>query len=488
MKLIGILVLAAIALPAAEPDGALRKDAERALERGVKFFSSEVAVHGTYLWQYSDDLSKREGEGKATSMQAWVQPPGTPAVGMALLTAWQATSNRLFLGVARETARGLMGGQMRSGGWHYAIDFDPDARRKIAYRDGGGAGRARNVTTFDDDTTQAALRFLVRLDAALAFTDTNIAEAIEYALNAIIKAQYPNGAWPQGYEQFPDPAQFPVRRASFPDEWPRTWPGAQQYWLRYTLNDNALATTVDTMFEVARTYARPGAGKTRQELGKRSHAAALKAGDFLLFAQMPDPQPAWAQQYDFEMRPSWARKFEPPSITAGESQGALRLLLKLFRETGDRKYLEPVPRALDYLRRSRLPDGRLARFYELRSNKPLYFTRDYTLTYDDTDMPTHYAFKIGDDTAPIARDYESLKNLSPAELKRPATPSPPKASDALRAEVRTIIAAQDTRGRWVEDGRLRHHGPDDSTTKVIRSATFIRNVETLSRYLQATRE
>ena len=483
------ILLAAAGLFGAEPDTSLRKDAERALERGVKFFSSEVAVRGTYLWQYSDDLSKREGEGKATSTQGWVQPPGTPAVGMALLTAWNATSNRLFLDAARETARGLMRGQLRSGGWHYAIDFDPEARRKIAYRDGGGTERARNVTTFDDDTTQAALRFLVRLDAALAFSDTNVAEAVDYALNAIIKAQYPNGAWPQGYEQLPEPAQFPVRRASFPDEWPRTWPGAQQYWLRYTLNDNALATTVDTLFEVARSHAEPRAGKTRQELGKRVRAAAIKAGDFILLAQMPDPQPAWAQQYDFDMRPSWARKFEPPSITAGESQGALRLLLKLFRETGDRKYLEPIPRALDYLRRSRLTDGRLARFYELRSNKPLYFTHDYVLTYDDSDMPTHYAFKIADGTAAIAREYESLKNLSGDELKSHNTPPvPPKVSDALRTEVRSIIAAQDARGRWVENGRLRHHGPNDPTARVIRSATFINNVETLSRYLQAARE
>ena len=175
-------------------------------------------------------------------------------------------------------------------------------------------------------------------------------------------------------------------------------------------------------------------------------------------------------------------------ITAGESQGALRLLLKLFRETGDRKYLEPVPRALDYLRRSRLPDGRLARFYELRSNKPLYFTREYVLTYDDSDMPTHYAFKIADGTGAIARDYESVKDLSADELKKRNTPAPSKVSDALRSEVRTIVAAQDARGRWIENGRLRYHGADDSTRRVIRSATFVNNVETLSRYLQATRE
>ncbi len=93
------------------------------------------------------------------------------------------------------------------------------------------------------------------------------------------------------------------------------------------------------------------------------------------------------------MQPAWARKFEPPSVTGGESQGVMRILLRLYAETGDKKYLEPIPRALDYLRRSRLSDGRLARFYELKTNKPLYFTKQYELTYSDADMPTHYGFQ-----------------------------------------------------------------------------------------------
>ena len=56
--------------------------------------------------------------------------------------------------------------------------------------------------------------------------------------------------------------------------------------------------------------------------------------------------------------------------------------MQLYRETGQRKFLEPVPRALAYLNRSRLPDGKLARFYELRTNKPLFFTADYQLTFN----------------------------------------------------------------------------------------------------------
>ena len=97
---------------------------------------------------------------------------------------------------------------------------------------------------------------------------------------------------------------------------------------------------------------------------------------FFVLAQLPEPQPAWAQQYDHEMHPAWARKFEPPAVSGGESQGVIRTLMTLYRRTAavtddaDR-FLEPIPRAIAYLRRSLLNDGRLARFYELETNRPL---------------------------------------------------------------------------------------------------------------------
>src|SRR3954470_19083766 len=98
--------------------------------------------------------------------------------------------------------------------------------------------------------------------------------------------------------------------------------------------------------------------------------ASLHAGDAAL-REKAAQGPAWAQQYDADMHPAWARRFEPPAVTGGESHGAMRILLRVYRETGDARYLEPIPRALAYLRRSRLPDGRLARFYELETNRPL---------------------------------------------------------------------------------------------------------------------
>jgi hypothetical protein len=468
-------------------DAALRQQAADGLRRAVEFFRKEIAVQGTYLWQYSEDLSKREGEGVASATRGWVQPPGTPSVGSAFLTAHETTGDAYYRDAATETAHGLIRGQLESGGWTYSIEFETKQRKKSAFRE-GGAPTGRNVTTLDDDTTQAALRFLMRTDQALAFRDAKIHEAVQYALTCLLKAQYPNGAWPQGYDQFPAPEQYPVKKAAYPESWSRTWPGSQEYWHRYTLNDNALATTIETMFEVERIYGRPAAGNDLTNLAVRCRAAAEKAGDFLLLAQMPEPQPAWAQQYDFDMLPAWARKFEPPAVTGGESQRVLKTLLNLYRETRDPKYLEPIPRALDYLRRSRLPGGYLARFYELRTNKPLYFTTDYALTYDDRDMPTHYAFKVQDDTDSIAREYERFKRFPPSRRTGSESKKPPAMTPALVEQVKAVLAEQDARGRWVEGGGLKYHRPQDPSVRIVRCATFIKNVEILSRYLAASRD
>jgi len=82
----------------------------------------------------------------------------------------------------------------------------------------------------------------------------------------------------------------------------------------------------------------------------------------------------------------------------------IRTLLNAYIESADRKYLQPIPRALEYLEASALPDGKLARFYELKTNRPLYMTRDYQLTYSSDDMPTHYAFIVKNDLPKIRKD------------------------------------------------------------------------------------
>jgi hypothetical protein len=237
-----------------------------------------------------------------------------------------------------------------------------------------------------------------------------------------------------------------------------------------------MADVIDVMFLAAEIYDE-----------ERYRQSAEKAGGFILLAQMPPPQPAWAQQYNIEMQPAWARKFEPPAVTGGESQGVMQILLRLYRETGDKKYLEPIPRAVEYLQRSRLPDGNLARFYELKTNRPLYFTKDYKLTYSDADMPTHYAFKTSDRTERIVREYGQVRGLAESGLKPVRRRRRPRLTRDLETRARAVIAALDDRGAWLESGRLNRKDAEIGAGKIISTRTFIDNVGILSQYLAAAK-
>jgi hypothetical protein len=490
LPILGLLVLAAWADGAEE--GPTRAEAITALRAGAAFMRDHIADHGGYAWASSVDARLKEGEGVAPPGTVWVQPPGTPAVGEAFLAAWKSTGDPIHLQAAQDAAMALVNGQLRSGGWHYRIEFDPARRRDFIYRSSGGPiadtpapggwdvwkqHRYRgNMTMVDDDTTAAALRFLMRMDRALQFEDAAVHGAVEYALASTLNAQYPIGAWSHNYDRFPaeppDADHYPVLRASHPPDWSRTW--TRDWTGCYMLNDRITQDMIATMLVAWRIYG-----------DERCLAAAKGGGDFLLLAQMPDPQPGWCQQYNRQMQPVWDRRFEPPAITGMESQSVLETLLLLYRETADRRYLAPVPGALAYFRDSLLPDGSLARFYELRTNRPIYFTRDYELTYDGSDVPTHYRFTCGSHLGRIEAEYRRLLAAPPGELGKKEGAV---LDDGLREAARRVIDAQNADGSWTEPGTVRDADGRKMTPPegVVSSRTFIDNTATLCRFVDAT--
>jgi len=471
-----VLLLLPLSLIAQAPS---REEVLRAMLKAARFYRHQVSTEGGYHYYYTADLSYGRSEAAEGPTQVEVQREATPIVALAYLEAYEATGEREFLGFARDAAYALLRGQLCSGGWDYLIEFDPEKRKAYQYRSDNNCGEdKRGVTNLDDNVTQGALRVLMRVDRALNFSDAKIHEAVLYALDKLLAAQYPIGAWPQRFRRPPDFARYPIRRASYPEDWPRTWPGSD-YQGHYTFNDNTICDAIDMLLEAARIYK-----------DHRYQAAAEKGGQFILLAQMPDPQPAWAQQYDAEMHPAWARVFEPPAVTGGESQGILRMLLTLYRETGDRKYLQPVPRALEYFKRSEVPRGPqevfrripegpvLARFYELKTNRPLYITKGtrlqaaglgsrivdgYQITYSPDSVITHYSVLVsGRELARIEQDYRRLLAMDAARARRPdklrgLSPFLERLSDAPAAppsgdEVRRLIEAMDERGAWVSKG------------------------------------
>jgi len=439
-----------------------------AMVRAVRAFQDQAGFRGGYVYEVSLDGSSRRGEGNATPTEIWVQPPGTPAVGEAFLDAYDASPNPVFLEAAKAAAAALLHGQLESGGWADRVDFDPAGKNTGLYRDGRGKAKGRNYSTLDDDKTQSALRFLIRLDQRLNGTDPKLHEAVQYALDRLLTAQFANGGFPQGWQK---PAEaVPVVQASFPaGDW-RTAERRKNYWDYPTLNDGLAGTVVQTL---QRAFEATGDVRCRQ--------AQLKFGDFLLRAQLPEPQPAWAQQYSHELQPIWARKFEPPAAAGAESQDVIRTLLTLTELTGERRFLEPIPSALNWLKRVRLPDGQLARFHELQTNRPIYFVRDtYEPTYDDSRMPTHYSFKGSCQVEQLEEDYKLLAAGHPRPVRQ-------RSLKSLEKDATKILAELDPDGRWVtnDDGKpVINPGKADPSELLPESRVFSRNLSRLAEYVR----
>ena len=451
----------------------LRTEARDTAKKATSFMTEYLSVQGGYLWKHSADLTLREGEGIVTTQTAWIQPPGTPTVGVAFLELFDATKDEQFLKAARAAGEALRQGQMRSGGWQAMIEFEPERRKKWAYRTEDVRKKAKDQSSLDDDKTQSALRFVMQLDRALRFKDKAVHEMAIYALDGLLnKGQSTNGGFPQVWTSEPQNQESSKTNADYPESWPRVYPGHREYWYRYTLNDNLAPDVIRTLFLAEEIYD-----------DTQYRDAALKLADFLLLAQMPNPQPAWAQQYDFDLQPIWARKFEPPAVTGGESQGVIETLMYVYRETKDRKYLTPISKALDYLENSKLADGRLARFYELKTNRPLYFTKSYELTYDDSDLPTHYSFKVGNRIDKLRSEFTRLSKWTDDEIRLAERPS--TATKLSDKRIRSVIDQLDERGAWVTDGQMRYHrkpGP------VIDLRIAVSNLRLLANYLKSNED
>lgn len=448
-------------------------DAVKTGLRNATDYLVSIATEGGYLWWYSADLKQRRGEEIATETQIWVQPPGTPSVGTAFLNAYEATRDETHLRAALGAANALARGQLESGGWSYVIEFDPQLRKQWAYH-ADSAARApdfksrKNTTTFDDNNTQSALTFLMMfLDVATNLPPEQlkpIRAALDFGLSRMIDAQYPVGAWPQRFNGHPhDPAKHPIRPASITTNWPRQWPHAD-YGGFYTLNDNTQSDCIRTMLAA---YRRTGE--------KRFLDAARKGGEFLILAQLPEPQPAWAQQYNYDMQPAWARAFEPPSVCAGESGGVVRTLGRLYLETGEEKFLKPIPAFFAWLQRSQLSSNRWARLYELETNKPIYGDRDGAIHYTREEISAErqrgYSWQSDFDLPQTMAWYERMRRAgrekTRADEQRRNNPSRPSAN-----AVNAVLNQQEASGRW-------------ANTNGISLRQFLGNMETLTDYLLA---
>jgi hypothetical protein len=267
-----------------------------------------------------------------------------------------------------------------------------------------------------------------------------------------------------------------VLTASYPQDWPKKWP--KDFSGCYVLNDNLHSSAIRTLLLAA-------------DLNNDStaRAAAERAGNFLLNAQMPDPQPAWAQQYNAAMHPVWSRAFEPTAISGRESQSAMWALIRLADVTGDKKYLAPLPRALAYLKKSLLPNGQVARFYELHSNRPLYFQRGeggkgFVMSYDSTKASSNYGWEGKSEVEDLQEAHDAI--LAGTEVKYPTSERALTKFSVTDKEAVKLLKAQDNTGVWIETNMTIRTAEGKKVAPpggVIRTEIFVKNLRLLCAWL-----
>ena len=303
---------------------------------------------------------------------------GVPALSAAEVTwktalvqpvEWYATT------AARTLADSVLLYQTPSGGWPKNTDFsDPPTDEfledvRMDHRD----------ATIDNNATTTPLRYLARVLSAA--NDERTRAAFERGFDYLLAAQYENGGWPQYY---------PLREG---------------YYTRITYNDNAMVNVLEFLRDAAR--GEPPYSFVNADRRARAAAAVAKGIDCILRTQVRDAQgrlTAWCAQHDeTTLAPAWARNFEPPSLSGGESVGITRFLMAVERPSPEVR--DAVEGAIAWFEKVKItglryegfkdaegkkdrrvvPDPAApplwARFYELGTDRPLFMGRDKAVHY-----------------------------------------------------------------------------------------------------------
>jgi pectate lyase len=221
--------------------------------------------------------------------------------------------------------------------------------------------------TFDNGATTGELRFLAR--AWLATADAQCRDAFLRGFDHILKAQYPNGGWPQ---------YFPL---------------SKQYHRHITFNDETMVRLLELLREVAAADDLRFVDAARRQAARaafdRGIACILKCQ--IVVRGTPT---VWCAQHDeVTLAPAAARSYELPSLSGSESAGILRLLMSI--EQPSPEIIRAVKAGAAWFETAKLKgikvtkvdgDRRVvedpsappvwARFYEIETNQPFFCGRD----------------------------------------------------------------------------------------------------------------
>ena len=240
-------------------------------------------------------------------------------------------------------------------------------------------------TTFDNWTTHSHVEYLAQAFAitkSVKYRDAGL-KGIEF----ILAAQYPNGGWPQYY------------------------PLIDGYSRYITFNDGAFIGIMEVLQNIIEK--KPYYSFVDDLLAARVQKAFDKGLDCILKCQIREEGKlnVWCQQHDnLDLKPQWARAFEPASICNGESAGIVEFLMSI--KNPDKEIINSVQSAVKWFDESKISGVRVqtipapavvykwrksstdmvvvndpdappiwTRFYELGTHKPLFCNRDSKVVY-----------------------------------------------------------------------------------------------------------
>lgn len=287
--------------------------------------------------------------------------------------------------------------QRNVGGWPKAVgEVKVDYNKTLTDEQKAAtkAGGSRIDATIDNSATYKEINYLVN-----AYSQTKnkaYLQSAEKGIRFLLKAQYPNGGWPQYY------------------------PDSALYRSQITFNDNAMINVMEILNNVANRT--KGFEVVDQALVAPSVDAVKRGVDCILKTQIKvnGKLTAWNQQYDKRtLQPVAARKFELVGLSSSESVAIVEFLMHVPSSSAQIK--EAVKSAVvwfdavkitgyrfDHIQDDKQPtkkDGVLvddpssviwSRYYEIGTNRPFFSGRDgikrYNLTEVENERRQGYAW------------------------------------------------------------------------------------------------
>ncbi len=304
---------------------------------------------------------------------------------------------------ARAIADNVISWQSPQGGWPKNTDLGTGPPPPEVFAQ---AQRSGTASTIDNGATTTPMCFLALV--VQSTRDTRYSAAFDRGIDYLLAAQYQNGGWPQ---------YFPLRKG---------------YYSHITYNDDAMVNVLTILRNVA-------AGKAPYEFvdqARRARAAeAVARGiDCIMRTQIKQDRKltVWCAQHDeTTLKPAWARNFEPPTLSGGESVGIVRFLMEIDQPApeinaaieGAIAWFQAVAIHGVRLEQFTGTDGKVdkrvvadptaaplwARFYELGTNRPVFTGRDkvlrYALSEIEHERRNGYSYYVTSPASLLSRDY-----------------------------------------------------------------------------------